>query len=193
MVSVKTFKFTGTTPATSYHATTYTVPPLRQWKIVNYVNLTGGVYNLAINGVSIGVPGFSNPLYLGSGDVLGIYNANGVSTSTAVTIFIIEQVADDYIGNIADAVTLEGNDAAFFQDAGNLNAGTVAPARMDYDSAIDYAINNFTTENGIPYRAIQANGPSTVVKSPAANPDYWEVVGGGGSGQVNFKKYFEIG
>ena len=184
MVSVKTLKFTGTTPALSNHATTYTVPPLRQWKIVNYLGQAGSYYVFTLNGANIGLPSLSSTIYLGAGDILGLYNSHSVSIANAdITVMLIEQVADDYIGNIADAVTLEGNDAAFFQDASNLNAGTVAPARMDWDSALTYAQNEFTTYLGIPYRSLQNSNSN---KQPNLNTDWWEVVGGGGTGQINF-------
>jgi len=72
------------------------------------------------------------------------------------------------------------------KDAAHISAGTLNPDRTAYSEDFDYTTGQGTTENGIQYVALQDNGPGTVVKSPAANPDYWEATGGGGSGAINF-------
>ena len=46
---------------------------------------------------------------------------------------------------------------------------------MNYDSTLDYEVNNEIYYNGTKYRCIQNNGASTVVKAPT-DVSYWEVI-----------------
>ena len=46
---------------------------------------------------------------------------------------------------------------------------------MNYDSTLDYEVNNEIYYNGTKYRCIQNNGASTVVKAPT-DTSYWEVI-----------------
>ena len=46
---------------------------------------------------------------------------------------------------------------------------------MNYDSTLDYEVNNEIYYNGTKYRCIQNNGASTVVKAPT-DASYWEVI-----------------
>ena len=46
---------------------------------------------------------------------------------------------------------------------------------MNYDSTLDYEVNNEIYYNGTKYRCIQNNGASTTVKAPT-NTSYWEVI-----------------
>ena len=46
---------------------------------------------------------------------------------------------------------------------------------MNYDSTLDYEVNNEIYYNGTKYRCIQNNGASTVVKAPT-DTAYWEVI-----------------
>ena len=46
---------------------------------------------------------------------------------------------------------------------------------MNYDSTLDYEVNNEIYYNGTKYRCIQNNGASTTVKAPT-DTSYWEVI-----------------
>lgn len=45
---------------------------------------------------------------------------------------------------------------------------------MNYSSSLDYEVGNEVFSNGVKYRALAENGPSTTVKAPGSDPTVWK-------------------